>query len=382
MKNRTILIRHLVSGFLALSMLLVAGCSPPAAVPSGRDEQILHSWLDENIANPADLVAQTILSGRSVILAQDDVLRGDTSTLVEALLPTLYDVGISTVGVFFMDVSGQADLDEFILSAPADNPSDNPGHPVLKAQSLLRAADASLGYAEYSGFLETVNRFNSRLNHQETPIRVAALGRNGQLDTETLTALFQGKVESVEEGEQEGGNQEAAAETRSEGAGEDRSDPAGPVFLWLLGDQASSAMEVWGEGDSPDENSPPGKVPPAILRHHGPVPGEGLRWGGLIESVSAQRDLRDRTFAFYTGQPPFPDWNEAEINADIYAVTPYPYRSVTPIPDFITPEYASEARRFFPDMSMEKPLKWLSSRMNRRIKRAARKYTKSLPGFE
>jgi len=353
MKNRHI--RHLISGFLALSVLLISGCSPPAAAPSGNDAEALHAWLDDDITSPADLAAQTIASGRSVILAQDDALRGDTSMLVEALLPTLHDVGISTVGVFFMDVSGQADLDEFILSDPADNPSDNPA---LKAQSLLRAADASLGYAEYCGFLETVNRFNSRLNDEETPIRVAALGRNGQLDIESLAELVQG-------GEDE------AAETPS--------DPAGPVFLWLLASQTASALEAWGEGDSPDENSPPENSPPEILRHHGPIPGGGLRWDGLIESVAAERDLRDRTFAFYTEPAPFPGWEESEIDADIYAVTPYPYRGVTPIPDFISPEYASDARRFFPDMSMEKPLRWLSSRMNHRIERAARKYAKSLP---
>jgi hypothetical protein len=275
--------------------------------------------------------------------------------LIEALLPTLHDVGITTVGVFFMDVSGQADLDEFILSDPADNPSDNPA---LKAQSLLRAADASLGYAEYCGFLETVNRFNSRLNDEETPIRVAALGRNGQMDIESLAVVVQG-------GEKE------AVETRS--------DPPGPVFLWLLASQTASALVAWGEGDSPGEDSPLGNAPPAIMRHHGPVPGDGLRWDGLIESVAAGRDLRDRTFAFYTDQLPFPGWEGSGIDADIYAVTPYPYRGVTPIPDFISPEYASEAKRFFPDMSMEKPLRWLSSRMNHRIERAARKYAKSLP---
>ncbi|MDF1568630.1 MAG: hypothetical protein RQ801_02355 [Spirochaetaceae bacterium] len=366
MKNRTILIRHLFPGLPSLLMLFVSGCSPSVALPSGNDMEILDSWLDENIVSPADLAAQTIVSGRSVILAQDDAMRGDTSMLVEALLPTLHDVGISTVGVFFMDVSVQADLDEFILSDPADNPSDNPA---LKAKSLLRAADASLGYAEYCGFLETVNRFNSRLSGQETPIRVAALGRNGQLDIEILAKIVQGWVESEEEEETEVVTE--AAETRS--------DPAEPVFLWLLSSQTASAMEAWGEGDSPDEDSSQGNAPPAILRHHSPVPGEGLRWDGLIESVAAERDLRDRTFAFYTEQAPIPGWPESGIDADIYAVTPYPYRGVTPIPDFISPEYATEARRFFPDMSMEKPLRWLSSRMNHRIERAARKYAKSLP---
>ncbi len=336
---------------LLLGLLtLLTSCRPELPSFSLEDALSLHRRLDESRTTPAGLLAEELAAGRSAVLAQDELLRADTIDLMRSLVPVLHDLGVREIGLFFLNAEKQDELDGFIIDG--DNKT--------RSGKLLFSADAALGYLEYCDFMVYVQDFNQRLLPDETPIRLLALGEDGNVSPELLTVAL--------------------------GIAENITEEAVPVFLWIPAEDLGLLPKVPEiddtEGIETAEN-PEVRQSPVIFAHHGPGNGY-LRWNGLIESVAAERDIRDRTFAFRTAEPPFSGWssNEAGIEAEIYLVTPFDYRAVEPIPDFITPESATEALTFFPEISMEKPLSWVASRMNRITRRAARRYDRMIEKLE
>ena len=315
--------RSLYSVSLILFLLfLLTSCHPelPIVSQENEDRLSLEKWLNESRRTPGELLSEELMAQRSVVLAQDNPLRSDTIEMMRALLPVIYDAGVRELGLFYLDSAQQMELDAYILD----------GSDKTRAEKLLFSANAALGYSEYCDFILYLREFNESQNESEEAIRLLALGDNGKTSPEILTAALK--------------NQEQKP----------------PVFLWIPAEDINLLPE----------NT-------VVISHHGP--GENiLRWNGLIEGVCAQRDIRDRSFAFKTDKPPFPGWNDEEtgIKADIYIVTPYPYRAVQPIPDFITPETAARSLAFFPEISIEKPLKWIAFRMNRIIKKTALDYNR------
>lgn len=359
-KNNSRVIHRFALGLLCIFgiLILLTSCRPKLSLVSFEDASSLHRRLDENRETPAGLLAEELSAGRSIVLVQDDLLRADTVDLMRSLIPILYDLGIREIGLFFLNTINQEELDRFVVN----------GDDVTRAGKLLFSADAALGYLEYCDFMIYVQDFNQRLLPDETPMRLLALGEDGKVSPELL-ALSLGLAE----------------ESTGEGSpAENEVKP--PVFLWIpaedLGLLPAIPETENGDGVETVEN-PEVRQSPVIIAHHGPGKGY-LRWSGLIESVAAERDIRDRTFAFRTAEPPFSGWSyeEAGIESEIYLVTPYSYRAVEPIPDFITSETAAEALVFFPDISMEKPLSWVASRMNRITKRAARQYDRMIEKLE
>jgi hypothetical protein len=322
----------LVTG-LFLFAALILSCSPEPAVYSSDDALALNQWLDENRITPADLLEEELATGRSAILVQDEKLRADTIDLMRSIIPVLYDLEIRDVGVFFLNASKQDELDGYIVD----------GDKITLPGKLLLSADAALGYREYCDFMDYVRGFNQKLPSGLNPIRLLALGENG-ITSKTILA---------------------------QALGPDETSAVPQVFLWIPAEDLD-LIPVFPDASDGDGDSVPA---PLIITHHGPGI-ERLRWGGLIESVAAERDIRDRTYAFRTGEAPFPGYSsdEAGMETEVYLVTPFAYRAVTPIPDFITPDSATDALEFFPGISMEKPISLLASRMNHMIRRAARKY--------
>ncbi len=305
---------------LLFFLFLLTSCHPdlPTVSEGNEDHISLEKWLDESRRTPGELLTEELIAERSVVLTQDNLLRADTVNLMKAIVPVLYVAGVRELGLFFLDSAQQIELDAYILD----------GSDKTRAEKLLFSANAALGYSEYCDFILYVREFNGNLDAGEEAIRLLALGENGKTSPEILTLALE--------------NQEQKP----------------PVFLWIPAEDLEMLPENL-----------------VILSHHGPGKNT-LRWNGLIENVCAQRDIRDCTFAFRTTEPPFPGWNdkEAGIKADIYIVTPFPYRAVQPIPDFITPETAARALTFFPEISMEKPLSWIAFRMNRITRKAASGY--------
>jgi hypothetical protein len=341
-KNNTPVVLRYVSGAMIVSGLLlfatlILSCSPEPVVYSADDALALHRWLDENRRTPADILDEELVTGRSAILVQDEKLRADTIDLMRSLTPVLYDLGIRDVGVFFLNASKQDELDGYIVG----------GDGITLPGKLLLSADAALGYREYCDYMEYVRNFNQMLPPGLDPIRLLALAENGITSKTKLTEVL----------------------------GSDETSAVRQVFLWILAEDLDLIQVSPATGDGDGDGDEDTVSVPLIITHHGPGI-ERLRWGGLIESVAAERDIRDRTYAFKTEEAPFPGFTseEAGMATDMYLVTPFAYRAVTPIPDFITPESAIDALAFFPDISMEKPISLLAARMNRKIRRAAQKY--------
>lgn len=351
-KSNSPVTRRFAPGLLLLFGLLalLTSCRPELTSVSLEDALSLHRWLDESRTTPAGLLAEELAMGRSVVLAQDELLRADTIDMMRSLVPVLYDLGILEIGLFFLNAEKQEELDGFIMD----------GNSETRSGKLLFSADAALGYLEYCDFMVYVQDFNQRLLPDETPMRLLALGEDGDVSPELLALSL--------------------------GMAKENDEEAAPVFLWIPAEDLR-LLPIFPETDDTEgietAENPEILQSPAIIAHHGPGNGY-LRWSGLIESVAAERDIRGRTFAFRTAEPPFTGWNsnKAGIEAEIYLVTPFAYRAVEPIPDFITPESATEALAFFPEISMEKPLSWVASRMNRITKRAARRYDRMIEKLE
>ena len=131
---------------------------------------------------------------------------------------------------------------------------------------------------------------------------------------------------------------------------------------------------IWSD----KQNLPGGKTENYLsLRHHGPGI-NGYRWNELIENAAKQLDLRDRTYALYTEENQFINWKEEKINQDIYIVTAYTYKAVTPEKGFIDRDSAEKALAFFPEIKIRKPLFAASAVINSKIKKPAEKYRRFL----
>jgi len=326
---------------------LLTSCRPEEETVSETDIRSIEKWLDETSFSPEDFLSEELSTGHPLVLVQDNILRADTVDLMETLVPVSYDLGVRTLGLFFLDTEKQEEIDSFILDGSDKTP----------AEKLLFSADAALGYSEYCDFISYVQDFNRRLNGDETAIRVVALGSNGNVSPD----IFFDTAGLTKPSREDGDDTEAVD-----------SETVPPAFLWITADDLQYLPTL-------KTNSDPLTNQPVIIIHHGP--GDGvLPWNGLMETVTAERDIRDGTFAFRTESPPFEGYSREppEISADIYIVTAFPYRSVSAIPDFITAETALPALKFFPEIKMEKPLSWAAFRMNRITGKAARRYSRMI----
>ena len=313
------------------ALLLLTSCRPELPGISEDDREALDKWLDNSRQTPRELISEELAAGNSLLFAQDNLFRHDSFELMKALVPLIYDSGVRKLGLFFLDSGLQEELDRLILLGEDFSSTDSP-------EKLLLSSNAALGYTEYRDFISYIRNFNLRIPNGDSPLRLLALGEKGKTSSIELSKA----LETEEEDDT-------------------------PVFLWI------PAADLYLLQDIPDESV----KTPIILSQHGPENGM-LRWNGLIESLSGSRDIRDRTFAFRTDQPPFPSWNNMSSSADtdIYIVTSFPYKAVSPIEKFITPETVSRALEFFPELKIEKPPVWAAFRMNRITAKAAKRYQK------
>ena len=177
--------------------------------------------------------------------------------------------------------------------------------------------------------------FNAALAEDETPIELYGLSKNGRVTNQAMNGVLAGNAD-------------------------------GPRFIWLTDSDASLIPES-------------GDASLAVWVHHGPQEGV-LPYRGLVETVAESRDIRDRTFAFSVTASPFDSWDSAgrPEYADFVMVTAFDYAAVTPIRRFITAENTEQARAGFPDIGINQPRFLITSMMNRRIKRDARRYERTL----
>jgi len=332
---------RLLSGILPVLLLLLTSCRPDPPTVSESDVKALENWLDENRTSPGEVLEEVLKNGQSIVFLQENQLRADSIELMKAIVPVIYDAGVREIGLFFLDMNEQEELDSWIQGKDRDS----------QAEKLIFNANAALGYMEYCDFLRYIREFNSELTENEAAVRLLAMGNKGSTDPEKPAEILK-----MNDGEKNGETDDADEE------------PGLPVFLWM---KAEDGKLLPGESDLPGT--------PIIIKHHGPGENE-YRWNGLIEYVNARRDIRDRTFAFRTAAPPFSGWTDKErdLQADICIVSPYPYRAVQTIPHFITPETATRALNSFPEINMEKPLGLAAYRMNRTIRKKAESYQKSI----
>jgi len=331
----------------ALITVLVLSCQEAAEPFSAQDVSSLNRWLDTAHAPPDKPITELLASGHTVVFAQDELLRKDSILLMEALLPSIRSIGVNEIGVFFLNHARQNEIDAFIQGSKEDSPT-------LKT---LFAGNTALGYMEYWDFLLYVRDFNARMRPDENPVRLLALGDGEMVNTETLAVAL-------------GDN---GADSDSADAGPSEIKPVShPRFLWL---SAEDVVNLPVPPSTVDD----AQGRPVLAVHHGPDK-KSLRWGGLIEFVSASRDVRDRSFAFPAEEAPFAAWkgDESGMEADIYLVTPFPYQAVSPMPDFIDADTAEAALSLFPEISMRVPTRFAIMKMKRIISNAARSYQRKL----
>jgi hypothetical protein len=271
MKSKNKFTFRLLSGFLPVLLLLLTSCRPEPPTVSVSDVKALDNWLDENRTSPGKVLEEILKDGQSIVFLQDNQLRADSIDLMKALVPVIYDAGVREIGLFFLDMKEQEELDSWIQGKNRDS----------QAEKLISNANASLGYMEYCDFLRYIREFNSELAENETAVHLLGLGNRGSTDPEKPAEILK-----MNDDEKNGETDEVDEE------------PGLPVFLWLKAEDGKLLPE---ESDLPDA--------PIIIEHHGPGK-NGYRWNGLIEYVNARRDIRDRTYAFRTAAPPFSGWTE------------------------------------------------------------------------
>ena len=331
----------------ALIAVFVLSCHQGSEQFTAQDVSSLNRWLDTARTPPSKPITELLASGHSVVFAQDDVLRKDSVLLMKALLPSLQSVGVNEIGVFFLNRARQKEIDAFIQGAREETP----------ALKTLFAGNIALGYVEYWDFLLYIRDFNALMKPGENPIRLIALGEGGTVNAETLAGAL--------------GYSKASNHSVDANPSEVNSISR---FLWI---SALDAVNLPAAPNAAADDARGGK--PALVVHHGPDK-KDLRWGGLIEFVTASRDIRDRSFGFRAEEAPFAAWrgNESGIDADIYLVTSYPYQAVSPIPDFINTNTAEAAQNLFPEITMRRPTRLAILKMNRIIRQAARAYRRKL----
>ena len=274
---------------LCAAILPAVSCRPYEAPYTDEAAREVNQWLDSRRTAPAALIAEETAAGRRAVLIQQEALRGDTVQLMRSLLPVIHNLGIDTLGVFFLDGAEQEAIDRYVVT----------GDESLKPEELLIAADASLGYREYRDFIVYVSDYNRRAEGESDFIRLTGLS----------------------------------------GEGADEAD-----FLWIRADEAGelvSADAVSADAVSADDD----ERSSVILMHYGPGSG-GPRLDALVEDLRGYRAVRDLTFAFRPGRV---SWAEAGDfpDTDIVMVTSFPYTGVEAIPDFITDENLEAAAASF-----------------------------------
>lgn len=310
---------------LLILTIILSSCGNKAVSPPKERAKILHEWIETSALTPTAAILEELSDNQSVMLVQDEMLRADTIKLVHSLLPFLVNQGMHTMALSFLNAKNQDDIDTYYLSENKQNPEE-----------ILISANATLGYTEYGEFLEYIWNFNAKQKPDEPLIKIVALGTDKGI-SEKIT-------------------QELLEETA--------------CFLWIYPKDLAQVPIM-----SDDEDSAP---TPVSIVHYGPD-AEGLRWSGLVESVKEQRAILDRTFAFKPTDSPFQSWDyEGSTQADIVIVTAFPYRSVTPIKDFVNLANIELAWNSFPEIRIRSLKSLMASRMNGIIRRRARRYRRFL----
>lgn len=288
-------------------------------MPTEHQISLLNKWLDSSHQTPAESIIQGFQQGRSVILAQDMILRGDTVDLVRSLIPLFYNLGIRNIGLYQFNTTSQKDLDWYYADPDRKNVIDSPM--------------PFLAYIEYREFLEYIKDLNNHKKLGEEAISIAALGEGGSISSSRVNQLLE----------------------------------EGNCFLWLKSTDLVSIPHT--ETD---------EVKPLVLLHHGPG-SEGSIWNELILHTKNQRPLRDATFAFNPDTPPFHLWKyNHPVKPDIVIVTVFPYRAVTTVPDYLTEDMTDEVLANFPEIHIRNPQNLLPSRLNRIVNRQVKRYARFL----
>ncbi len=277
---------------LSSTVLMLSACRPDNSNYTPEQVQALNQYLDSRPPLPSKLLTAEIAKGASAVFVPDNVLRADSIRMIQAVLPAFYQAGIRNMGVFFLSGIDQNRIDSLILepASPESSARDS-------ADQLLLSSGAAMGYREYTNFLLYVKQFNQSLANQEEALRI--------WPADTLLQQMKESSESSEPAE--------TAETA------EPAEKKEPVFLWL---RDSSQLDTEMEELVSFSHFGPGK--------------NGLRWGGLMEKTLEERDIRDRSFSFKPSEPPFSEWQDEQnepLKTNIFIVTPYQRRAVTPLPD-------------------------------------------------
>ncbi len=283
--------RHLFISFIILVLLI--SCRADDNSPAQEDVEALNQWLDSERKMPSEQILEALSTAQtaSPVFIQDNPLQADFIRMITAVYPSLYEAGFNEIRVFFLENADQERLDELTgYSGSLQNRSDATdglkpfGH---QAADLLFASNPLYGYDEYIGFLQSVREFNALLPEGSRPLRVLGFPENSDSDESgnTISRIY-----------------------------------------WL------SADVLGGESSLNRENS-------LFIALHSPLE-KTWRWNALIETVSANRSLRDRSYAFTSSDPPFPGWEKdaPEYPVDVYVVAAFDFQGVTPIKNFISSE--------------------------------------------
>lgn len=345
-------LRILIITAAAMFFLSCGNNEPPY---TSQDVQNFHKWLDTDQKSPTELITAAHDSGLTVILSQDNPMRADTVDLAKSLLPSLYDLGLREWGVFFLDSKYQDEVDSLIT----DRKSLNESASLKAAENLLFKADASLGYREYRDFILYIRDFNRYLAPEEEPIKLLALSSNRMLHPSILpsaapdpnTPASETQETSTEAEESSNGNPDEAAESI---------EPF-PGILWIKADDVPQLKDFTGITNT------------YVIAH-------SLPRNDIIGIESTRRDIRDRSFAFEPASLPFGGWDatQSEISADLVIVTPFAFRTVSQIEDFITESSSTKAAEDFPEIRLKTPSSSAAARMNRLLKKRSIDYRKTI----
>ena len=158
------------------ALLPAASCRPHEAPYTDEAVRDINQWLDSRRTPPAVLIAEETAAGRRPVLIQEEPLRGDTVRLMRSLLPVIHNLGLDTLGVFFLEGAEQEAIDRYVVM----------GEEAPAPEELLIAADASLGYREYRDFIAYVRDYNRRAAGESDFIRLTGLSGEGAAEADFL----------------------------------------------------------------------------------------------------------------------------------------------------------------------------------------------------
>lgn len=177
-------------------------------------------WISvmESSPSPAKAIKAELFKGNTVLVSETPGYIENIAFL-QYLIPSLYDSGITTIGVWFLEASEQNNIDSFIKGTGTFKDGAN----------ILAQGESEVNYDEYINFLLNVSLFNKNLEKGEPIFRLIGLSEKGSISLNGLKILNRTEKDEVST-EEDKSTLEANPESPDVEPENDKKNES--VFIW------------------------------------------------------------------------------------------------------------------------------------------------------